>query len=203
MLKRGGDECKRDESSVMYTPVPPEPHSAAFRDPLSKGSSVGRRPSPTPPKRGLTMKLLPKSRFLCERCTRMTSTLEGLRELASAEGYRHLTVVEVHKLAASGCPFCAILKNNHKRSPHPAAFIQLRLRFPVRRDGKAQFHSVPAVGTGHPFEIAKLDMLESVILDDSMNYLDLIEGRDHFQLSGFGRISTMYPFTGPGEIIFE
>jgi hypothetical protein len=109
------------------------------------------------------MKLLPNSTLLCEWCTRMISTLDGLRELASREGYIQLLVEEIHKSAALGCPFCAILKNNHKRSPHPAAYVRVFPRRPMLQDHEVEKYKLQSESTGHPFAIAKLDDLHSTV----------------------------------------
>jgi len=139
----------------------------------------------------LTMNLLPSSKLLCERCTRMTSTLEGLQELASRDGYTHLLVQEMHRSAASGCPCCVILRNNHKRSPHSAAYIRIRSGSRMVPDHEAKKYTIQAESTGHPFAIAKLDILQSMIWDGSIS-LNKIEGRN----------ADLYPFTSRGKIVF-
>jgi hypothetical protein len=112
----------------------------------------------------------------------MTSTLEGLRELASREGYKHLSVEEIHKSAASGCPFCAILKNNHKRNPHPAAYVRVFPRRPMLQDHKVEKYKLQSESTGHLFAIAKLGDLHSTVWDHSVD-LDTIEAREYSEKS--------------------
>lgn len=46
----------------------------------------------------------------CDLCLSMTSTVEGLRDLVSEEGYKHSREVEIIKSAARGCPCCDILR---------------------------------------------------------------------------------------------
>jgi len=45
----------------------------------------------------------------CKRCVAMTSTFDGLRQLASADGYRHFDVADLHRSATNGCSCCSLL----------------------------------------------------------------------------------------------
>jgi hypothetical protein len=45
----------------------------------------------------------------CKRCVAMTSTLDGLRQLASADGYGHFDVADLHRSATNGCSCCSLL----------------------------------------------------------------------------------------------
>ena len=57
-------------------------------------------------------------------------------------------------------------------------------------DPEAEKYTILAESTGHPFATVKLEILQSIIYD-SMN-LDAMEGQS----------AHLYPFTGPGEIVF-
>jgi hypothetical protein len=58
-------------------------------------------------------------------------------------------------------------------------------------DHEAKKYTIQAESTGHPFAIAKLDILQSMIWDGSIS-LNKIEGRN----------ADLYPFTSRGKIVF-
>jgi hypothetical protein len=48
---------------------------------------------------------------LCSKCTSMTATTEGLRDLVSQPGYKHHRVEDLVKSAKKGCALCAFISN--------------------------------------------------------------------------------------------
>jgi len=146
---------------------------------------------------------------MCERCTQMTTTLSGLQSLASKEGYKHSFVEEIHKSADRGCPLCIVLRDtlrlnyNHHikgqirifpRSPM-TQYVARAYRRIFPRDPISTQYTVPdwviqSGSQGHPFEIAKLTELRTVVCDANVN-----AERENWKV-GFG--SKLLPFTSAG-----
>jgi hypothetical protein len=141
---------------------------------------------------------------LCTKCYAMTSSLDGLRQLASKQGYKHLSVEEMDASATQGCPFCIILRNIHKKSLHSDAYIRIFCRNVVLQDHEVRNYQIQAKSAGHPFELAKLDYLQSVVWDDDLD-IDLLVSRDYSEISKLHRVKSnrgdyLYPFTAEGQL---
>lgn len=140
---------------------------------------------------------------LCATCHAMTSTLAGLRDLASKHGYKHLPVEQLHDSANQGCQFCAILRNTQKKSPKSAAYVRIFSRNPVLQDHEVEKYRIQSEGIGHPFKEAKLDRLQSFIWDDDLD-INLISARNYAEVSKLHRLGScttnyLYPFTAQGQ----
>jgi hypothetical protein len=65
----------------------------------------------------------------CERCLVMTSSLDGLKALASTEGYAYHSYKDLHESALSGCPLCILLRSTGftKFSAHTKSSKRVRV----------------------------------------------------------------------------
>ncbi|KUJ20428.1 HET-domain-containing protein [Mollisia scopiformis] len=141
------------------------------------------------------MNLPPNSKRLCERCTRMTSTLEGLQELASRQGYKHLSIEELYSSAALGCSFCTILTRYHKRGErgYPETQVQILPRSSPLKDDEIGDHMAQSGSTDYPFTNAKLDDLQSC------KWYNWTKAEDTDSRSLDSRPGWLYPFTGQDD----
>lgn len=65
---------------------------------------------------------------LCEQCLVMTSTLDGLKALASTEGYAHHSYKGLHESTLSGCPLCIVLRSTGFTKFSPQTKSRKRVR---------------------------------------------------------------------------
>jgi hypothetical protein len=77
--------------------------------------------------------LTPENSQYCERCTLMTLSIEGLRDLVSPRGYLHYSKSDLKLTAKSGCRLCTTIYNSlHVKT---RAESEENLHFFLSRDG--------------------------------------------------------------------
>jgi hypothetical protein len=96
----------------------------------------------------------------------MTSTLEGLKQLASKEGYRHLNIDEMYASASQGCALCCILRDERPESNIPGRYTQFYVRYPILQERDKDDFKLQTETNGHPFEVAKLKSLRNYMCGD-------------------------------------
>ncbi len=138
---------------------------------------------------------------LCERCRLMTSTIEGLKALASNRGYRHSKVKSVHISAENGCPFCVLLRGNHKNRSDFQADIRIFSRYPYPANHEwIEKYTTQSQSAGHPFEIVPLDDMTSALWDKNVDDEKVNVGgfSDASKLFKLRDNSSYLPFTNAG-----
>lgn len=138
------------------------------------------------------------SPLLCQRCIEMTSTMSGLKELASKEGYKHLFLQELIESAKNGCPLCIFLHRSHESDLFPDAYVRVFARCPILQEHEAEAFKIQSESKGHPFEVSKLNYLRSALLDDEVK-LDSKEYNP--RLARMGSFSYFHCFTSAGTFV--
>ena len=110
------------------------------------------------------------SPLLYKKCIDMTSTMPGIKALASKEGYTHLLLSKLIQSAYNGCPLCKFLRRNQQSDSYPDAHILVFPRYPILQKREAEEFRIQSESIGHPFEIAKLETLISALWDENVNF---------------------------------
>lgn len=120
----------------------------------------------------------------CERCSHMTSTIEGLRSLLSRDGYPHLSKIELEKTSNLGCSFCTLLNSVLKPRSDSARHRRVHLRIDGSRDsvGTEPNLSDATAYPLHNFKVESINNSEKRNLDFISIWLDVFTapGTYHF-----------------------
>jgi len=140
------------------------------------------------------------SPLLCDTCVDITSTMSGLKALASRDGFRHLSLQELIESANNGCPFCKFLRRTHNSDSHPEAYLRIFTRCPIPQSYEAEAFKIQSESKGHPFNVASLKSLWGALWNDSIDSekLATLDYNYTSKLTSLGSFSLFLCFTSAG-----